>query len=119
MLKVLIVDDDASLAHLFEVLLERHGCKVESCGSSAAAVARAREFDPHVLLCDLHVDHADGIQLLKQLQELIPDCRMILMTGADASELRREAPFEILQKPIGARELLETLGLNPKRAANE
>jgi DNA-binding NtrC family response regulator len=121
MLNVLIVDDDASLVQLFEVLLERHGCKVATSQSGAAALSQAQEFNPDVLLCDLHLEHADGLQLLTQLRKLIPHCRMILMTGADVSDLPpdAEASFEMLQKPVGARELLETLGLNPKRAANE
>ena len=122
MLKILIVDDDPALALLFRLLFERHGCEVHSCNSAESALDALRTFQPEALLCDLHVQAGSGIEVANAVRTLFPQCRIVLMSGVDVHQLQSlvDPSMHVLQKPIGAREVLEAFGLlDHKRAVNE
>jgi len=122
MLKILIVDDDPSLALLFRLLFERHGCEVLSCSSAESARWLLDRFRPDALLCDLHVQAESGIEVANAARSLLPDCRIVLMSGVDVEQFETlvDSSMQILQKPIGAREVLEAFGIfEQKRAVNE
>jgi DNA-binding NtrC family response regulator len=122
MLKILIVDDDPSLALLFRMLFERHGCEVLSCNSTESALRAAPQFKPEGLLCDLHVQAESGIALAQAIHASFPTCRIVLMSGADVHQFKNavDPSMQVLQKPIGAREILAAFGIiEHKRAVNE
>lgn len=122
MLKILIVDDDPSLALLFRLLFERHGCEVHSCNSAESALQALHAFEPEALLCDLHVQAESGIKVAQAVRTLFPSCRVVLMSGTDVHQLESQVDpsMQVLQKPIGARDVLEAFGIfEHKRAVNE
>jgi|SRR5438874_12982671 len=122
MLKILIVDDDPSLALLFRLLFERHGCEVHSCDSAESALRALQAFRPEALLCDLHVQAESGIKVAQAVRASCPACRIVLMSGADVRQVESliDPSMQVLQKPIGAREVLEAFGIiEHKRAVNE
>ena len=122
MLKILIVDDDPSLALLFRLLFERHGCDVISCSSAESAIQLAEQFNPEALLCDLHVQAESGIKVANAVRALSPTCTIVLMSGAYVHQFEGlvDPSMQVLQKPIGAREVLEAFGIvERKRAVNE
>src|SRR5262249_20917702 len=86
MLKILMVDDNPSLALLFHLLFERHGCDVLSCSSAESAIQLAEEFNPEALLCDLHVQEESGFKVANAVRALSPTCRIVLMSGADVHQ---------------------------------
>jgi len=115
MLKILIVDDEPALAVLFHHLLERYGFQVESYDSGPAAIRRAGEFRPDVLLCDLHMP-LNGIEVARQVKSIVPHCRLLLISGADPVGIDcKELPLQIMQKPISVEELLRELGIDMGR----
>src|SRR5262249_300958 len=122
MLKILIVDDDPSLALLFRLLFERHGCEVLSCDSAEGALQILQAFQPEALLCDLHVQAESGIKVAQAVPPSFPACRIVLISGADVCQVENlvDPSMQVLQKPIGAREILEAFGIfEHKRAVNE
>ena len=123
MLKILIVDDDPSLALLFRLLFERHGCEVHSCSSAESAIEALQTFPPDALLCDLHVQAESGIEVAQAVRASFPACRIVLMSGADVRQVENlvDPSMQVLQKPIGAREVLEAFEIfdDHKRAVNE
>ena len=121
MLKILIVDDDPALALLFRLLFERQGCEVQSCDSAEAALHILQTFQPDALLCDLHVQAESGIKVAQAVRASFPACRIVLISGADVRQVENLDPsMQVLQKPIGAREILEAFGVfEHKRAVNE
>ena len=122
MLKILIVDDDPALALLFRLLFERHSCEVHSCDSAEAALQILQTFQPDALLCDLHVQAVSGIKVAQSVRASCPACRIVLISGADVHQVENliDPSMQVMQKPIGARELLEAFGIvEHKRAVNE
>ena len=122
MLKVLVVDDDPSLALLFRLLFERYGCEVLSCNSGKTALQAAEQFRPEALLCDLHMHKENGIEVARRIRALCPSCRIVLMSGADVQQIQQflDPTMQVLQKPVGVPEVLQAFGIvAQKRAVNE
>src|SRR5690349_2166597 len=79
--RILVVDDDESVAVTVQAVLEQEGYDVRAALSAEEArAAIAREaFD--VGLLDLRIDDADGIELMAEIRAQQPDCTTIMLTG--------------------------------------
>ncbi|MEA3188641.1 MAG: two-component system, OmpR family, response regulator [Chthoniobacter sp.] len=67
--RILIVDDDASLARLVQLMLEKtklHSAKVEN--RPVHALAATREFRPHLILLDVDMPGLDGGAVARQIR---------------------------------------------------
>jgi DNA-binding NtrC family response regulator len=90
--QILIVDDEASICHVFSEFFRRGGYVVSCAGTAAdaeQAVSRAA-FD--AVLLDISLPDEDGIVLLRRLIQLRPQLPVIVMTGSGLDEqLMRQA----------------------------
>src|SRR2546421_5054635 len=69
--RILIVDDDPSAALLMMRLLERDGFwRVVSIGGGWRALAMILQHPPDVMILDVHMPDLDGIQVLREMQQL-------------------------------------------------
>src|SRR5688572_30038179 len=92
--RVVIVDDEASNVRLLERILEMSGCRqVRSTTDSRQVLALCIEFEPDLVLLDLHMPHVNGFQIMEQLQKALPDVYLpILVLTADITvETKRRA----------------------------
>jgi DNA-binding NtrC family response regulator len=78
---VLVVDDERTLARNIQSYLGRHGYEVCCAESGAEALATLESFTPAVVLLDLRLPDADGIELLPRIKALAPAARTVIMTG--------------------------------------
>lgn len=106
--KVLIVEDDQSLAHLFREALERHGFEVVLRYDGRQAVSAARVERPGLILLDIKLPGMDGFEVLSRLKNT-PETRntpVIVVTGSvtDAEGKRRRVldmgAMQFLTKPL-------------------
>ncbi len=103
--RVLVVDDNVDLATSQAALLERMGHQVEVAYNGAAALDKAREFHPEIVLLDLGMPGMDGFEVARRLRaEHDGDLKIVAQTGwgQKADRLRtREAGFDDhLAKPV-------------------
>ncbi|WP_293716048.1 hybrid sensor histidine kinase/response regulator [Stenotrophomonas sp. UBA7606] len=111
--RVLLVEDDPTIAAVIRGLLEVHGHQVSHAAHGLAALAEvsASEFD--VALLDLDLPGLDGIGLARQLQTMGYDMPLVAVTArsdADAEPTARAAGFaDFLRKPVTAQMLLESI----------
>lgn len=107
-MRVLYVDDDRVQALLFtEVCRHAPGVAVETAGSGDEAVELAGDFDPDLLVIDLHLPDTDGVALLPRLRATLGRAApAILCTADDAQRLQppaRTAGFDLCwTKPVDA-----------------
>jgi DNA-binding NtrC family response regulator len=106
---VLVVDDDpTSLANLAAVLSES-GYQVTTAGGGRAAIERAMACDLDVVVSDIRMEDADGLELLDALHERCPETAVILVTGygtiESAVEAMRKGAFDYLSKPVDINKL--------------
>ena len=67
--KVMIVDDDRTMNSLLQTLLELDGFGVVLCPQGDQVLATATAQKPDVILMDLHIGEADGLELLRQIRQ--------------------------------------------------
>ena len=68
MKKVLIIEDDPVVAHIYRTRLEKEDYTVETCGDGQAGFYRIHEFHPDAVLLDLMLPKMNGIDILKKIR---------------------------------------------------
>src|SRR5512145_1453852 len=66
--KILIVDDEADIVEFVEYNLRREQYDTRSAGDGTAALRRAREDQPDLILLDLMLPGVHGLEVCKQLK---------------------------------------------------
>jgi CheY-like chemotaxis protein len=114
-LRVLVVDDERTIANTLARILSASGFEARAVYSGEIALETAREMKPDVLITDVIMTGMTGIEAAIRISELVPDCRIILFSGqASTADLlacaeARGHHFEILTKPVHPQILLERL----------
>lgn len=89
---VLVCDDLPAVQTMMRRMLERQGFTIAGLASTADEVlALYREHLPDVVLLDLDMPGARGLDLLRALRALDPPACVVIVSGAGDSELRDEA----------------------------
>jgi DNA-binding response OmpR family regulator len=106
--RVLVVEDEASLAQLAAKYLERDRHQTRIVADGLQAVAQAREFDPDVVVLDLGLPGLDGLEVCRRLRQF-SDCYIIMVTARD-DEVDKLVGLSVgaddyLTKPFSPREL--------------
>ena len=110
--KVLVVDDDPQANHLLKLLFELDGFEVLLCprGEKAPAVAAAEK--PDVLLMDVHIGGADGLQILRQMRQdpALSQLPVVMYSGMDLEyECKAAGANAFVLKPYQQDELTAAL----------
>jgi two-component system, OmpR family, response regulator MtrA len=66
--RILVVDDDASLAEMLTIVLRNEGFEPLICGSGEQALSMFREFRPDIVLLDLMLPGKDGIDVCREIR---------------------------------------------------
>ncbi len=67
--RVLIVEDDRGLSHLFSEVLENHGMRCATAADAHDCLARIREWKPDLLIIDYSLPDMDGAALIGELEQ--------------------------------------------------
>jgi two-component system nitrogen regulation response regulator GlnG len=102
---VWIIDDDRSIRWVLEKALGREGIDCASFGSADEALAKLGAGEtPRVLISDIRMPGASGLDLLKQAKQQHPDLPVIIMTAYSdldsAVAAFQGGAFEYLPKPF-------------------
>jgi PAS domain S-box-containing protein len=115
-IRVLFVDDEASIRGLFTRMLQHEGCEVEAVASGEEALQLVRERGAHyyhLLITDLTMPGLSGLSLARQVYQIAPHLPVILCSGygSDVAEQAENIPNVVcyLQKPYRRQQLLEAV----------
>ena len=78
---ILIVDDEENIRDLLGQFLNGAGYRVTAVASPADAFEAARRDPPDLLISDLQLEDADGLEMITKLKVTLPDKPVILLTG--------------------------------------
>ncbi|GAA4449568.1 response regulator transcription factor [Phytohabitans houttuyneae] len=118
--RVLVVDDEATLTDLLSMALRYEGWQVRSAGNGLAAVRVAREFEPDAVVLDIMLPDLDGLEVLRRLRGVRPDVPVLFLTARDAVEDRvaglTAGGDDYVTKPFSLEEVVARLRALMRRA---
>lgn len=115
MIKVMLVDDQIILAEGIKSVLETGGdiSVVGVAGDGVQAVEMAERERPDVVLMDIRMPNMNGVAATKKIKELLPDCKIIILTTFDDSDYILSAinvgACGYLLKDIGSTALIDAI----------
>src|SRR5688572_20305314 len=111
--RILIVDDEPASVDVLRRVLERGGyLQIESTTDARGTVALYNDYQPDLILLDLHMPHLDGLQVMDALNRVIEASYLpiLMLTGDVSPEARSRAlsrgAKDFLNKPFLSDEVL-------------
>lgn len=115
-IRVLVVDDDAGMRNFLRMLLELEGYEVALAANGLEALETQRQHPAAIILTDLFMPEAEGMETIVQLRDEFPQARIIVMSGGgvhlgtDYLKLARElGAVKTLKKPFAPQDLIDAL----------
>ena len=107
---MLLVDDDDVFRQRLVRAMEQRGFEVRAAASADEAVRLARAESPEFAVVDLRMPGRGGLELVRDLKEIDPATKVVVLTGygsiATATEAMRLGATHYLPKPADADEVL-------------
>lgn len=108
---ILIVDDDNSLRQVLSAALNKAGYNTIKARNGKEAIECVRNNEIDVILLDIFLGDADGLELIESIQEINPTVAIIIITGHGTTQTAIEAAkrraYGYLTKPVDREELLD------------
>ena len=108
--KVVVIDDERVVQATLAAVLERNGFVVEGAPNAAQGRRKVAEMKPDLVLLDLGLPDADGLEVLKELKAAQPQLPVMILTAhdslANAIESIKLGAFHFLPKPYAVEELI-------------
>jgi two-component system OmpR family response regulator len=112
-IRVLVVDDEPSLAELLASVLRYEGWDIAVAADGTSAVRTAREFQPDAVVLDVMLPDFSGLEVLRRLRAERPHVCVLFLTARDAVEDRvagiTAGGDDYVTKPFSLEEVLARL----------
>ncbi|MCP1374057.1 response regulator transcription factor [Dyella lutea] len=110
---LLIVDDDPTFGRVLARAMGSRGFEVINATNADEARALTRRHQPRYCVLDLKLGEDSGLRLIPDLHRLVPDMRILLLTGyasiATAVEAIKRGAHDYLAKPVDADAVVRAL----------
>ncbi|AXX29100.1 response regulator transcription factor [Actinosynnema pretiosum subsp. pretiosum] len=128
--RVLVVDDESTLAELMTMALRMEKWEVRTALDGTSAVRVAREFRPDAVVLDVMLPDFDGLEVLRRMRTEAPTLPVLFLTAKDAVEDRIAGltaggddyvtkPFSLEEVVLRLRALLRRTGVAESGAGTE
>ena len=108
--EVLIAEKDKLLRLMMAKLLQVSGYRVHTCGDGSQALNLVARQSFDLVITDLRMAGADGMEVLKFVKKVQPRAKVIMVTDTPSSETLLEAKYagaySYLRKPLHLRQFL-------------
>ena len=116
-LRVLVVDDEPDTRQVISAVITKSGAEVKTCASAPEALETLKQWKPDILMSDIGMPDEDGYSLIQKVRSLSAESGGLTPAAALTAYARDEdreralaAGFQMhVAKPIGARELIDTV----------
>lgn len=110
---ILVVDDQESIRKSLKGVLGDEGYKVTVASDGAEAMKRIEDEAPDVVLLDVWLPGADGIEVLQRIRKDRPELPVVLISGHGTIETAVRATklgaYDFIEKPLSIEKLLLTI----------
>src|SRR6202040_3730492 len=101
--RILIIDDERPILLTLEALLGRYGYQTETASTAAAGLRALKNKPASLVLLDLQLPDAEGLQMLDQIKSEHPETQVIILTAHDslsnAIESIKRGAYHFIRKP--------------------
>ena len=103
---VLIVDEEEIIADTRAAIFTSWGYAVMTAYDAVSALEIAGVIPPELLVADIELSGSNGVCLAIQMRELVPDCKVLLVSGQQggvnrfAASVNEIRGFSLLIKPV-------------------
>ena len=109
MSSILVVDDEKSMRELLVIVLEKDGHQVATARNGEVAVKMIEESDFDVVLTDINMPRANGIDVLDAVKRIHSSTPVIMMTAfasaETAVETMKKGAYDYITKPFKIEDL--------------
>jgi two-component system nitrogen regulation response regulator GlnG len=110
---LLVIDDEPSIQHAFGRVFRPPEFTLQTASTAAEGIELAARANPDVVVLDVHLPDATGLDTFQRLRQLDARIPVILITGHGTSELAieaiKEGAYEYLLKPLELAPLRELI----------
>ena len=107
--RIFVLDDEAVTVKRIVHALTRDGYRVEGFITAEKALEQVQVEPPDVIVMDIRLEDADGVELMRRMRSIAPDLAVILMTGYASIEhavnATKKGAFHYLEKPFKLNDL--------------
>ncbi len=107
----LIVDDEPEILQSLDLIFRSRGFETRKAGRGADAVNAFSEDPVPVVICDNILPDIQGIELLKEFRNILPEVQMIVITGKGtidtAVSAMKAGVFDFVTKPFNPEHLIQ------------
>ena len=119
--RILVVDDEESIAEALRTILQAEGYQVRTAGSANRALQEVDRNRYDLAIVDLVLPDLDGLELLKRLKEKHLSMEVVVVTAHGsipaAVEATKQGAFYFIEKPFGPDEITLILAKALERKA--
>ena len=118
---LIIVDDDNPFRERLSRAMEKKGFTVSQAESVKNGITLAKQKKPAFAVVDLRLGDGNGLQVVKEIQTVNPESRVIMLTGygniPTAVAAIKEGAIDYLAKPADADDIERALLADPNQKA--
>ncbi len=107
---ILVIDDESGILETLTILLKNSGFSVDTAQGGRAGLEALKSANPDIVLTDVKMPYASGIDILKAARDQDPEMPVILMTAhtslQDAIQAVNQGAYYYIQKPFANDDLI-------------
>ena len=111
--RILIIDDDMDMCMLLSKYLTRNGYDAETAHSGAKGIAKFKEDNFDIVICDFRLGDRDGKEVLREVKAINPSVIVLIITGYSdiktAVDVIKMGAYDYITKPLIPDEVLNVL----------
>lgn len=111
--KILVVDDDASVLHLFRKIFNDESVHLTTATSAGEGLKTIAAQKPDVVILDIMLPDKSGLDIFQRINELDPKLPVIFITASGTSDTAIEAmklgAYDYLLKPLDVGQIREVV----------
>ncbi len=111
--KILVVDDERIVCDMAKKILEIEGYEVDTFTDSQMALDAIHHTKYDLVITDLKMENVSGMDILREVNRLYPETKVIMLTAyatLDATiEAIRERIYDFFPKPVKIEELKKSV----------
>jgi two-component system, cell cycle sensor histidine kinase and response regulator CckA len=99
---ILVVEDEAIIRYILQVVLKRMGHVVLEACDGAEGLAVSRKFNKRIdlVIADIRMPRMDGPTMVRQLQAERPGMKVLLISGYSVESVPTDLMEDFLHKPF-------------------